>query len=127
VERREYLIFKPFRQEECQSFDLKKYITWLFSRTNQTIEYYLVRENENEADEEMKKQEEALKLSFRKDLKENIKAIQSPQKQKIINEDKLLNSPISLIPMVASSEISVNPTWAEEIDQMYMGATFLKD
>lgn len=75
----------------------------------------------------MKKQEEALKLSFRKDLKENIKAIQSPQKQKIINEDKLLNSPISLIPMVASSEISVNPTWAEEIDQMYMGATFLKD
>lgn len=32
-----------------------------------------------------------------------------------------------MIAFANASEISVNPTWAEEIDQKYMGATFLKD
>jgi hypothetical protein len=61
------LIAGRFRQGgENLSFSFKKYLTWLFARTNQPIEYYLLAANEAEADEAVRKQEEALKYSFRK-------------------------------------------------------------
>lgn len=67
IEKREFIIHYPYKQGETSSvFQYKKYSTWLFSRTNQQIEYYLLKSNENEIDAEMKRQEEALKLSFRK-------------------------------------------------------------
>ncbi len=36
-------------------FLYRKYIRWLLVRSNQTIEHYLIKVHENEADEEMKK------------------------------------------------------------------------
>jgi hypothetical protein len=64
----------------------------------------------------------AFNLSFNKTPKEKPKAIQSPTKpNNITSEENLNNSPISLIAVANSSEISVDRTWEEEIDQQYIG------
>ena len=56
----------PYKQPQAISgvFDFKKYLHWMLKRTNQPINYYLNKANEDELETEMKRREDALKLSF---------------------------------------------------------------
>ena len=67
IERQEKLKLRVYQQESVKGgvFNFRKFLLWLLRRTNQAIEYYLVRGNENEVEEEMRKQEEILKQSFK--------------------------------------------------------------
>jgi hypothetical protein len=40
----------PVHQAEAPLFLAKKYLPWMLGRRNQSIEYYLLQENEAEAD-----------------------------------------------------------------------------
>ena len=46
------------------AFDFKKYLRWMLMRSSQPISHYLIIANEVEADEEVKRMENALKTSF---------------------------------------------------------------
>lgn len=65
VENKEFLKEEHIVVAEAPSFLPKKYLPWVLGRKDQPIDYYLLKTNEEEADQAVRQQEEALKLSFR--------------------------------------------------------------
>ena len=98
-------------------FSTQKWLTWFLKRTNQPIEYYLLKESEGEIDGIMKEEEEKLKLSFKrsprdKELTDNAEMIVKSFRQ-ILPEDieaeekpNLGNIAISAIPHVQDPSVS---------------------
>ena len=122
-------------------FVANKWLTWFFKRTNQPIEYYLLRESEGEIDEIMKQEEEKLRLSFRasprnKELTDNAELI-TKSFQKLLPEEALELPPgvekpnlgtlaISAIPHVQESAISAIKV-VEEMEEVRPESAGLKD